>query len=488
MNPYTLFPVQSAIIKNDSIEPSIYGCPLYVGNIPSVRYSALLTYSVRDIARINGCISNVILSLYFNGVISGSSPDPIQFNIGVLNPNCSYLTLPTTFLTLSISNATVNSYLTFNITDLINELVLDSRDLLQIVIFTADQLNCLYSFESLNSENPPFLTTTTGVIPPPSPGGSGATGPTGPVGLMGVSGPRGFSGPTGPTGPTGPAGPTGATGPTGLRGLIGSTGPTGSAGLTGAAGATGPRGLTGATGPTGPTGPAGATGPTGLRGATGNTGPTGPAGPIGPTGLQGVTGPTGPTGFLGPTGPTGPTGATGATGPTGTTANLSTYAQLNDNNYTTSVVTTGANIALPTTGLPSNYSTGNFSIGTTTVTNDTFIFQQAGMYKISVSLASTFTIPTGVTSGSQYAAIFQVSNIAGSYTQNLYYQSVIPINSTGDTQAEQVNLSFFYNAPAANDGIILSLEAFDIDNATNPATLSIGNIVITAIRIGDALS
>ncbi|MDO5520188.1 MAG: hypothetical protein Q4G58_06820, partial [bacterium] len=236
------------------------------------------------------------------------------------------------------------------------------------------------------------------------------------------------------------------------------------------------------TGPIGPTGPAGVTGPTG---AIGLIGPTGPTGPSGPTGLRGPTGNTGSTGPVGSTGPTGPTG------PVGTTANLNTFAQLNNDAYTTTVASTGANITLPTTGLPSDYTTGNFSVGTTTTTNDTFIFQEAGMYQISISLFFTFDVPTNVIAGDEYYALFQVSNRAGTYTQNFYYQSVFPIDTADVTTiAQQTGLNFLYNAPAANDGIIVTLFEFDTanPNITNPATLTIGNLIITAVRIGNALS
>lgn len=79
---------------------------------------------------------------------------------------------------------------------------------------------------------------------------------------------------------------------------------------------------------------------------TATVGGVGATGVTGATGTIGLTGPTGPTGNTGATGLTGPTGPTGATGVTGATGSASPWTANGSNAY---------------------YTTGNVSIGTTSV-------------------------------------------------------------------------------------------------------------------------
>lgn len=323
-------------------------------------------------------------------------------------------------------------------------------------------------------------------------GPTGPTGPTGNVGARGLTGATGSVGPTGPIGVTGPTGNTGARGPLGPTGLIGPTGPTGP---TGSTGATGPAGSTGAVGPigvTGPTGTIGLTGAAGPVGPTGNAGPTGPAGPTGSTGSRGLTGALGPTGSIGPTGPTGSTGArglTGATGPTGPITPLS-YLQLNDQSTTSTVSSTGGNVTLSTQGIDSTYELGNFTLTSRGTTNDTILFNESGIYSISISFILAFTLPTPLTTSVSFTALFDVNNVAGTTIQNILVTGTSPSASAGLLVSFPATLTFFYNTTLATDGIQLALSVFDLSVATaaQPSTVSVGSIIIDIIRLGDARS
>ncbi|MEM9547528.1 MAG: hypothetical protein AAGA77_16225, partial [Bacteroidota bacterium] len=128
------------------------------------------------------------------------------------------------------------------------------------------------------------------------------------------------------------------TGNDGSNGTTGPTGPTGNDGSNGTTGPTGPTGNDGSNGTTGPTGP------TGNDGSNGTTGPTGPTGNDGSNGTTGPTGPTGNDGSNGATGPTGPTGPSGS-GSLGIKGVLE--GNINIDSLTTTYLTTGSYITLP---------------------------------------------------------------------------------------------------------------------------------------------
>lgn len=339
-------------------------------------------------------------------------------------------------------------------------------------------------------------------------GSVGPTGAVGPIGTTGAVGPTGVTGPTGSiglTGPVGPAGPTGIAGVTGPAGAIGFTGPAGPAGPTGLSGAIGPTGIPGLTGPTGPAGTIGAagpTGPTGIAGVTGPAGAIGLIGPTGPTGLSGAAGVTGPTGSIGLTGATGPTGLAGAagpigptglsgaaglTGPTGAPGLISQFAQVNDLNNISTVTNPGGFVTLGATGGISP-QTGGFSLTTTNVTNDTLLLPSPGIYYVYVSLVLLFTMPTNAITGDSITAIFAVNNLGESTLQSILMEEVVPEASQDTDIQYQGTVSVLYDSTTSPDGILVTLIDLDFGSSvtTNPTSVSVGNIVVIAVRIGDS--
>lgn len=219
-----------------------------------------------------------------------------------------------------------------------------------------------------------------------------------------------------------------------------------------------------------------ATGPTGPTGPSGVTGPTGPTGPAGSDGTAGLTGPIGPTGLTGPTGPTGPV--------------LNQYIQLNDQVDTNQVPSSGGNLNLSISGITPDYATSGFSLTTTSSTNDTLLIEEPGMYNIQISLIFQFTIPANSVNGDGFTVLFDVNNTEGTTLQSIVYEGVIPNDTQGLFYQYQKNLSFLYNVPTAPEGIIVSLLGIDFNNndTTVPSTISVGDIIVIAIRLGNALS
>ncbi|MDO5294541.1 MAG: hypothetical protein Q4F05_17540 [bacterium] len=517
MSAIIQFPVRSVTIKNDSITLLDSNAPLVVGRSGNAKYKVLLTLNNKEIRSLGLSIVNITLLFRYNGIISGKSPNNVEFNIGVLNSEGSASDCMSRIVTGLLCTANIMSYITFDLTTLINTYSDHGTDLINLLLFTREDINALYSFEPLESNNPPFITISTvdnlpnmeGRTGPA--GARGVIGPTGIIGVTGPTGPRGVTGPTGPTGligDTGPIGTTGVRGPTGPVGAAGENGPIGPAGQSGiigppgVSGAIGPTGWTGEAGPTGlrgATGPTGNIGAVGLTGQQGRTGQEGPIGATGPTGILGPTGATGPIGLIGPTGPRGGAGAIGLvgyTGPTGSTgpippdAPLESFGQLDEPSYTAGVFSTGGNISLPSTGFETGFSTGDYSITTTSTPNDTIAFERAGVYFVAASFFFSFIIPPSALDNSGYTAVFRLTNLAGTFTQDLLYQDTIGQTQQLTTLEQQLSTTFLYNVTSTSDGLILSLLSFVINapSIVEPRGINIGSIVISAVRISDPLT
>lgn len=188
----------------------------------------------------------------------------------------------------------------------------------------------------------------------------------------------------------------------------------------------------------------------------------------------------------------GPQGPAGPQGNPGTSGSLSTYAQIYNPNFTTSVSTAFVAtrpvnyISLSNETVP-NYTTGGFTISTTNgVTNDTLTFPQTGTYEITISLIFSFPIVDTATAGDGYLVIFVIQNEAATYNQNLLYEGSIPANDDGDSFSYQVNVSFLYNVTSLPDGISIGLTDFALNGTatSDPPTINVGNLIVDAVRIG----
>lgn len=249
-------------------------------------------------------------------------------------------------------------------------------------------------------------------------------------------------------------------------------------------------------GPTGPTGPAGsaigifgpqgAAGPTGPTGATGATGTSGPTGDTGPTGYTGPTGDTGPTGYTGPmgdTGPTGYTGPTGDTGPTGAGAPQN-FVQLFDRNFTNELTANGP-LNLSNAGINPLYTTGEYSLSTTTVTNDTLNLDGPGTYHIEISLRASFLLPlTPPAFGSTYQILFNILDESSSSINSLVYNGIIP-NDPNAVLDNALTIQFLWNTSAVSPSLRIVLSNFDF-NLAFQNTLSVFDIIFIVQKWRDS--
>ena len=132
----------------------------------------------------------------------------------------------------------------------------------------------------------------------------------------------------------------------------------------------------GAIGPKGPAGPQGATGqqgPAGAQGATGAQGPAGPQGQTGPQGQPGQQGQTGPQGAVGPQGPAGVVAVNFA-----------------------SAYTTGTPQTVPPGGAVTFSNGGLLNGFTVDPTGQIFTVTNAGVYKVTYILHTTFPSTFGL--------------------------------------------------------------------------------------------
>ena len=426
---------------------SIYvGCDYISYN--SYKYISLLKFNFSFIKSNLIDIKKALLYIAVKGNLCESSYKDVPLSVGYNNNlfnfhDVKYESIPKythVDSTSNICNINGCSYIVIDITTLVCKWIEGYLPNNGISLYTENNLSKIYELYSDKSSRSPFLEISYDIKVRSlcfcDQDCNYYYGAIDPQGIQGVTGPTGVTGPQGIQGVTGP------TGATGLQGIQGVTGPTG---------ATGPQGIQGVTGPTG------ATGPQGIQGVIG------PTGAIGPQGIQGVIGPTGPNGFIG------------------------SYIQLNDQDYTNNITEEGTNLTLSDTGINPNYTNGGYSLTTTSVTNDTLVFEQPGMYNIYVNLITSFTISSTITTSQEYTTLFQVQNISGTYNQYLLYEGIIPSDGGGSSISNQLSVNFLYNATTPNDGIIISLFGFDFETADSE-TLQVGQIIVIASRWGNAIT
>lgn len=223
----------------------------------------------------------------------------------------------------------------------------------------------------------------------------------------------------------------------------------------------------------GPPGPQGIQGPMGLKGDQGVIGPAGPQGIQGSLGPQGIQGPMGPKGDTGDTGPEGPQGIPGPLAP-------QSFVQLYDRNYTNEISTNGTALNLSDSGINSVYSTGEYTLSTTTVKNDTLNLPESGLYHIDVSLDTSFLYALPAPEfGLSYQIIFTILDDSNFEITSLLYEGIVPKDA--DTAIAEVLLSrsvLFYTG-SANPALRIVLSNFSKFNYAYENKLSVQNLILT---------
>ncbi len=228
----------------------------------------------------------------------------------------------------------------------------------------------------------------------------------------------------------------------------------------------------------GPPGPQGIQGPIGPQGIQGVIGPSGPQGIQGTIGPQGIQGPIGPQGIQGSTGPTGPTGDTGPQGVTGPLAPQS-FVQLYDRNFTNELLANSTPLNLSDSGINPIFTTGDYSLSTVTVKNDTLNLPEPGIYHIDISLIASFLYASPApTFGSSYQIIFNVLDDTNFVVTSLVYEGIVP-NDADEALAEVLlSRSVLMYAPSANPTLRVVLSNFSkfsyaFENTLNVASLNL---------------
>lgn len=226
-------------------------------------------------------------------------------------------------------------------------------------------------------------------------------------------------------------------------------------------------------GPSGPAGPQGPEGSEGLQGAQGIQGPIGPEGPqgiIGPQGPQGIQGAIGAQGIQGPEGPKGETGAQGETGPEGPQGvpgplAPQSFVQLYDRNYANEITENGVPLNLSDSGINPLYTTGDYTLSTNKIKNDTLNLPGPGIYHIDVSLDVSFLYDTSAPRLISYQLLFGVYDERDSNLTELVYEGIIPENNKEAIAEALLSRSFLYNTDSTSPGLRIRLDNFNFGYA-----------------------
>lgn len=153
-------------------------------------------------------------------------------------------------------------------------------------------------------------------------------------------------------------------------------------------------------------------------------------------------------------------GSIGPTGPQGPLAPES-FVQLFDRNYTNEL-TSNINLNLSNEGINPIYSTGEYTLTTTAITNDTLNLPEPGLYLISISLHASFLQPVnpGDTFGVGYQILFNILNENNSSIGNLSYMGIIPKDPNAVIET-QLSTQFLYNVIGATPSLKILLSNFN---------------------------
>lgn len=166
-------------------------------------------------------------------------------------------------------------------------------------------------------------------------------------------------------------------------------------------------------------------------------------------------------------------GATGPTGPTGPLAPQS-WVQLYDRNYTNELTANGQFLNLSNEGINSNFTTGGYTLFSTTTTNSIMEFPSPGHYLVQINMKTSFLNSEVAPYGTPYQIIFNIFDYASNVgsmalsgviasdpnaiMQDTFTSSLIVYNPT-DAPRLRINLSNFNSFSYAYEGI---LSVYDI--------------------------
>ncbi|BAK98456.1 putative BclA protein [Oscillibacter valericigenes Sjm18-20] len=141
-------------------------------------------------------------------------------------------------------------------------------------------------------------------------------------------------------------------------------------------------------------------------------------------------------------GPKGDTGNTGPEGPQGVPGSLApqSFVQLYDRNFANEISENDTALNLSDSGINPVYSTGDYTLSTAAVKNDTLNLPESGLYHIDVSLVSSFLyVLPAPESGLSYQIIFTVLDDSNSTITSMVYEGIVPKDA--DTAIAEVLLS-----------------------------------------------
>lgn len=152
------------------------------------------------------------------------------------------------------------------------------------------------------------------------------------------------------------------------------------------------------------------------------------------------------------------------------------WVQLYDRNYTNKLTATG-NLNLSNAGINPDFTTGGFSLTTTTVTNDTLNFPAPGHYLITVQLHASFPFPlTPPAFGSTYQILFNIMDANNQTLGDMVFDGMIP-NDPGAILDNTLSTSFVVYNGAAAPKLHIALANFNFNDAFQ-SSLSVYDIII----------
>lgn len=153
MNQFIQPILKASNILNGNIEECLSCAPLYAGLFISDCYQSTLTFQLDTIHYEPDCPVYITLSIYCRQLTTNSATAGGVLRIGVLNSE----NLDTDFAS-QITADNANTNLTFNLTALIEEHLKNNAETITLIIYPDSNLNSLVSFDSIGSQNPPYLT------------------------------------------------------------------------------------------------------------------------------------------------------------------------------------------------------------------------------------------------------------------------------------------------------------------------------------------